>query len=242
MEKAVTAEPLDTKIMETRSDSRRKNSRKNMGHKIEEILTVEESRPKSMEWTDEKHSLYLKSMEASFVDHLYGSLEVVGWHSQNDGLSRHKSSRQKHANPSGQYKVFRDGCWTKIDFKKDEPQLYKTNKSGAVLASPWIKHYKSAGRHQVRVNSDQQGNAILVKQIQSPASDFGLCHKDYVTEVMDQNFIDEDLEGGQSSSREHCTKRTKIPLGAAGTSSDQVVPFCRSSMTDNLKDLLESTQ
>lgn len=82
---------------------------------------------------------------------------------------------------SYQYKVFRDGCWTKIAFKKDEPQLYRTNKSGAVLASPWIKHYKSAGRHQVSVNSDQQGNATLVKQIQSPASDFGLCHKDYVT-------------------------------------------------------------
>lgn len=39
---------------------------------------------------------------------------------------------------------------------------------------------------------------------------------------MDQNFIDEDLEGGQSSSREHITKRTKIPLDA-GTSSDQVM-------------------
>ncbi|CAN4122679.1 unnamed protein product [Withania somnifera] len=194
-----------------------------------------------MEWTDEKHSLYLKSMEASFVDHLYGSLNVVGRHSQNNGLSRPKSSRQKHASPSGQYKVFQDGCWTKIDFKKDEPQSKQTNESGTVFPSPWIKHYKSAGRHQMRVNSHLQGNATLVKQSQSPASDFGLCHKNYVTEVMDQNFIDEDLEGGQSSSsREHSTKRTKIPL-AAGTSNDQVVPFCTSSMTDDLKDLLDST-
>lgn len=237
--------------MESTGDSKGKTSRKNMSHKIsakidehEEILTMEESQhpgPKSMEWTDEKHSLYLKSMEASFVNHLYGSLDVVGRHSQNNGLSRPKSSRQKHANPSGQYKVFQDGCWTKIDFKKDEPQLNKTNESGTVFSSPWIKHYKSAGRHQMRVNSDLQGHTTLVKQNQSPASDFGLCHKDYVTEVMDQNFIDEDLEGGQSSSREHCTKRTKIPLGA-GTSSDQVVPFCTSSMTDDLKDRLESTE
>lgn len=45
---------------------------------------------------------------------------------------------------------------------------------------------------------------------------------------MDQNFIDEDLEGEQSSSREHCTKRTKIPLGAAGTSSDQVMSWTSS--------------
>ncbi|KAG5613089.1 hypothetical protein H5410_024370 [Solanum commersonii] len=204
-------------------------------------IPSQDSRPKSVEWTDEKHSLYLKSMEASFVNHLYGSIDVVGWHSQNDGLSRHKFSGQKHANPSGQYKVFQDGCWTKIDFKKDEPQLNKTNESAAVLASPWIKHYKSTGRHQMRVISDLQGNTTLVKQNQSPVSDFGLCRKDYVTEVMDQNFIDEDLEGGQSSSKEHSTKRTKIQLGA-GTSSDQVVPFCTSSMTDNLKDLLESTE
>ncbi|KAL3371927.1 hypothetical protein AABB24_008460 [Solanum stoloniferum] len=254
--------------METLSDSKGKTSTKNLGHKIEEFLTMEDSRPKSVEWTDEKHSLYLKSMEASFVNHLYGSLDVVGRHSQNDGLSRHKFSRQKHANPSGQYKVFQDGCWTKIDFKKDEPQLNKTNESAAVLASPWIKHYKSTGRHQMRVISDLQGNTTtttttypvkiplsgvwggysvrrpyhylveverlfpedpnttLVKQNQSPVSDFGLCRKDYVTEVMDQNFIDEDLEGGQSSSREHSTKRTKIQLDA-GTSSDQVMSWTR---------------
>ncbi|KAJ8538075.1 hypothetical protein K7X08_014615 [Anisodus acutangulus] len=209
--------------METRVDSKGKTSRKNMGHKIstkidehEEILTIEESQhpgPKIMEWTDEKHSMYLKSMEASFVNHLYGSLDVVG-------LSRPKSSRPRHVNPSGQYKLFQDGCWTKIDFKKDEPQLNKTKESGTVLASSWIKHYKSQGRHQMRVNSDLQGNT---KQNQSsPASDFGSCRKDYVTEVMDQNFIDEDLEG--QSSGEHNTKRIKISLGA-GTSSDQVMSW-----------------
>lgn len=30
------------------------------------------------EWTNEKHSLYLKSMEASFVDQLYSSLGALG--------------------------------------------------------------------------------------------------------------------------------------------------------------------
>ncbi|XP_009776055.1 cold-regulated protein 27 isoform X2 [Nicotiana tabacum] len=226
-------------------------SRKDMSHKIsrkidehEDILAMEESqhpRPKSIEWTDEKHSSYLKSMEASFVDQLYGSLDLVGWHSQND-LSKSKSSRQKHANPLGQYKVFQDGCWTKIDFGKDEPQLNKTNESGTVLASPWIKHYKSQGTHQMRVNSNLQGNTTLVKQNQSPASDFGSSRKNYVTEVMDQNFVDEDIEEGNSSSREHSTKRTKISL-RAGTSSDQVVPSHAFSMTDDhIADLLDSTE
>lgn len=29
------------------------------------------------EWTDEKHSMYLKSMETSFVDQLYDSKEIL---------------------------------------------------------------------------------------------------------------------------------------------------------------------
>jgi hypothetical protein len=36
----------------------------------------------SSEWTDEKHKLYLKSMEASFVNQLYNSIDLLGWRSQ----------------------------------------------------------------------------------------------------------------------------------------------------------------
>lgn len=52
------------------------------------------------EWTNEKHSLYLKSMEASFVNQLYDSMDLV----QNN-LSLENPSRQTHLNshtPSGQ--------------------------------------------------------------------------------------------------------------------------------------------
>lgn len=51
------------------------------------------------EWTDEKHSLYLKSMEASFVSQLYNSSDFLGWRSQEDYSSNPKSSTR---NPSGQ--------------------------------------------------------------------------------------------------------------------------------------------
>ncbi|KAK4337876.1 hypothetical protein RND71_042363 [Anisodus tanguticus] len=51
------------------------------------------------QWTDEKHSLYLKYMETSFVNQLYGSLELCGRHKCS---SEPKSSQQKHATPSGQ--------------------------------------------------------------------------------------------------------------------------------------------
>lgn len=57
------------------------------------------------DWTDEKHSLYLKSMEALFVDQLYNSLDLHGSRSQKDCSSDHKSSKQMHVStriPSGQ--------------------------------------------------------------------------------------------------------------------------------------------
>lgn len=42
--------------------------------------TVRESM--STEWTDEKHCLYLKSMEASFINDLYNSVDTLGWRLQ----------------------------------------------------------------------------------------------------------------------------------------------------------------
>ncbi|KAL8172095.1 hypothetical protein V2J09_023899 [Rumex salicifolius] len=33
----------------------------------------------SIEWTNEKHSMYLKSMEASFIDQLYNSKDLFSW-------------------------------------------------------------------------------------------------------------------------------------------------------------------
>lgn len=50
----------------------------------------------STEWTDEKHSMYLKSMEASFVNQLYNSMDTRGRHKGN--LSHIKSSKQPQFN------------------------------------------------------------------------------------------------------------------------------------------------
>jgi hypothetical protein len=55
----------------------------------------------STEWTDEKHSLYLKSMETSFVNQLYESMDLLGF----CRLSDPTNSRKKHFStltPSGQ--------------------------------------------------------------------------------------------------------------------------------------------
>lgn len=50
----------------------------------------------STEWTNEKHSKYLKSMETSFVNQLYDSMDLLAWRSQEGKLSHSKSSRQPY--------------------------------------------------------------------------------------------------------------------------------------------------
>lgn len=67
----------------------------------------QETESKATRWTDEKHSLYLKSMEASFVDQLYNSLDMLGWSPDKECSADRKVSSQKHngkgtPTPSGQ--------------------------------------------------------------------------------------------------------------------------------------------
>nr|GLL48892.1 uncharacterized protein LOC109153119 isoform X1 [Ipomoea trifida] len=161
---------------------------------------------KKTEWTNEKHSLYLSSMETSFVNQLYDSLDSFGW---NSGESNPKSSRQKHS-ASGQFKVFRDGSWTRIDVKRDEPRLNRKEESGLFLASPWIKRYRPHRHH----------NGTSQNQSQLPLHQDSI---DSIAEVTDQNFVDEDLEAKPSQKRQGM-KRVKTSL-VSESSNDQVVPF-----------------
>lgn len=52
----------------------------------------------STDWTDEKHSLYLKSMEASFVDQLYGSMGLLDQGAENQNPLDQRS-RHRHGSP-----------------------------------------------------------------------------------------------------------------------------------------------
>ncbi|KAK1555926.1 hypothetical protein Q3G72_033476 [Acer saccharum] len=117
----------------------------------------------STEWTDEKHRMYLKSMEASFVDQLYNSLDSLGWRSPKKKSSDITSSRQIHRTPSGQFKVLRSGCWQKINFERPDSQLKKTHPSG-FLSSPWIRHNKSSCKPQTLASPSLPGTAGLKNQ------------------------------------------------------------------------------
>lgn len=65
----------------------------------QDVLGIESA---SMEWTDEKHSLYLKSMETSFVNQLYSSIDLLGWCSQPDMPSPEAVQHQDVCTPSGE--------------------------------------------------------------------------------------------------------------------------------------------
>ncbi|KAK4434430.1 Cold-regulated protein 27 [Sesamum alatum] len=182
------------------------------------------------EWTDEKHSLFLKSMEATFVNQLYKSLDLVGRQSKKNGSSGSKSFKQKQTSiraPSGQFKVLRGGRWSKIDFKRDEAEVNREEESGVLLANPWIQHYRRSDKQDNRTFPASCSKAPLATTVnQCSAQNFQLWRQDSVginTEVTDQNFNDEDLEE-ENGGRIHEIKRRKTSTDTV-PSNDQVVPF-----------------
>lgn len=208
-------------------------------HDDEQISNPESQRSESMwtEWTDEKHSLFLKSMEASFVDQLYRSLDLHGSLLQNDCSSNPKSSRQMHVStriPSGLFKVHRDGCWEKINFRRAESASNTADESRDLAANPWIRHFRSGSRHQSVTIPSLQGKTALTTTNRFRVSQPDLCSNDSVgsdTEVTDQNFVDEDLEKEVASQR--CNVKKMKTSAVASSSNDQVVPFREFSMTDD---------
>lgn len=50
--------------------------------------------PLFSDWTDEKHSLYIKTMEASFVEQLYGSINMINGCSPKQKLPGPEASRK----------------------------------------------------------------------------------------------------------------------------------------------------
>ncbi|KAI4388622.1 hypothetical protein MLD38_000934 [Melastoma candidum] len=207
---------------------------------------LRESESLSSEWTDEKHSQYLKSMEASFVNQLYDSMEVLGWRTDKE-KSADAQSRQHHNkciySPSGQFKVLRDGCWKKINFERPCPVSNTCAKSHVILKSPWIQHFRSASRPQVSASSDIGKVASLTdhcvnakgKAMNSfrdaksqqrhvcPTYLIDLTVVGDKAEVSDQNFVDDDAEATDQNSS--CGEKRSKTLGTNSPTYDQVVPF-----------------
>ncbi|XP_012071657.1 cold-regulated protein 27 [Jatropha curcas] len=169
----------------------------------------------SIEWTNEKHSLYLKSMESSFVNQLYNSMDLLGRQLQKE-MSDPESSQQEHSNtraPSGQFKVLRGGCWQKINFQRPDSQANITNEPNGELISPWIQHFRPRRKPQESAASHRQATSSSRNEVTSSgkancSKHSPLCHcysrnhglLDSNTEVSDQNFVDEVFKSERGSS------------------------------------------
>ncbi|KAG8097125.1 hypothetical protein GUJ93_ZPchr0013g37221 [Zizania palustris] len=148
-------------------------------------------------WTDERHMLYISSMEASFVEQLYN-------HEQN--------GNQNDSNGNG-FKVLRGGVWEKLKLR--EPMLArKRGENAACLQAPGSS---TSGRviavamHGVMLQRLQWGVGGLQRR-KTP---------DENTEVSDQNFADDEADVDAESSKA-CKRRKQR---SAFTQNHQVVPF-----------------
>ncbi|KAL0644597.1 hypothetical protein Bca4012_042887 [Brassica carinata] len=180
------------------------------------------------EWTDEKHSLYLKSMEASFVDQLYSS------------LGSNLSKENVGGKPSDeQFKILRDGFWQKMNVRQPEYRLKGRHGGGSpheFLRSPWINHYKSLPKNQVVSSKGvvicSSGSASDLRNMLREGCSH-LHDRDQISigeeeeEVSDQNFVNEVTKGENGSSK----KMKTVMSGSSST--DQVVPLrkTRADMT-----------
>jgi len=182
------------------------------------------------EWTDEKHSLYLKSMEASFVDQLYNSLGALGSNSNKENV-RLGSCRKACEE---EFKVLRDGFWQKMNVKQPEYRGGVNGRRGSheFLRSPWIKHYKPSPKIEILVTdeggSDSNGKKGIVIYSSGILRE-GCSHSrdhDQISigeaEVSDQNFVNQVTKGENGSSKK---MKTVMNVSSPSSSTDQVVPL-----------------
>ncbi|XP_028772556.1 uncharacterized protein LOC114741903 isoform X2 [Neltuma alba] len=142
------------------------------------------------EWTDEKHSMYLKSMEASFVHQLYNSKQVLAWRSPKATLT--------HSIPttSTQWKDGGDGYWKKMEYEREKGQIRRRNKGHDLKAKPWIQQLScssgSVGKESTTSTATSKGGGLGQRnQIPSASPHHLLFFSDI--EMTDQNFVDDEV-------------------------------------------------
>ncbi|XP_054817973.1 cold-regulated protein 27-like isoform X2 [Prosopis cineraria] len=142
------------------------------------------------EWTDEKHSKYLKSMEASFVNQLYNSKQVLGWRPPKATLSH------STAPITSQWKDMGDGRWKEIKYEREKAQTSRKNEGHHERkAKPWIQQVSCSSGSVVeesvtsRDTSKVRGTGPRI-HIHSALPHHMLFND---IEMTDQNFVDEQV-------------------------------------------------
>ncbi|KAL9999770.1 putative cold-regulated protein [Helianthus debilis subsp. tardiflorus] len=180
----------------------------------EESSIMNLRKDESSKWTDEKHSLYLKSIEALFVDQLYNSLDMQTYSS--DAISTGKNQPDTCI-PSGQFKVLQRGCWSKKCFKREQSHLKDADRPQVSPSSHWIQHFTNGSLKRLTSTSTQ--DFVTDSRLHQETG----CSN---TEGTDQNFVEDAM-----SSRKK-TRTSKI----AHSNNDQVVPRCTLDATTEIAD------
>jgi len=153
-------------------------------------------------WTDERHMLYISSMEASFVHQLY-----------NHGNHPHNA----HGNG---FKVLRRGVWEYIKYERTNPRVQSGTKC-CLPANPWIQHFRprDCGSNaqsdglEASVGDHESGTQTNRKRLSvSHGREWEACKGDNKllgesTEVSDQNFADDEAEVEAESSKARKKRR-----------------------------------
>ncbi|KAI3777408.1 hypothetical protein L1987_47208 [Smallanthus sonchifolius] len=184
----------------------------------EESSIMDSQEKESSKWTNEKHSLYLQSIEASFVDQLYNPLDMLSCQTRNTSCSDAISTWKNHPDtciPSGQFKVLRRGCWSKKSFKGKNSHLKDADRPHVSPANPWIQHFKN-GSHK------RLGSTATSLQYPVPDSQLDQEPGCTITEVMDQNFVEDTS----------CSRKRVRASKISHSSNYQVVPHFTSAATE----------
>ncbi|KAL2344811.1 hypothetical protein Fmac_006096 [Flemingia macrophylla] len=187
-------------------------------------------------WTDEKHSLYIRSLEASFINELH-SMCLRGWSFKNsiDETYKCRILQNSHNMPPWQSLDLQDGCQKKINRERISPMLESTADSHVLAGSQFelrsvdtdcSLREPNTFKHELLCEEEIHARGSSTFTDWSPRSleKQNICRSFHLelacstTEVTDQNFNYEE------ASCMPMVKRLKTTI-ADGSSCDHVVPF-----------------
>lgn len=115
--------------------------------------------------------------------------------------------------PPLQFKVLRDGCWAKINFRRGESALNNVDESRDLSVNPWIRHFRYGRSHHSVTNSSLQGKTAVAATNRFLVSQPQLCRHD-------------SIDSNTGSSHLHLNVLPGISLSFAWSSTVFVVHMC----------------
>ncbi|WVZ26552.1 hypothetical protein V8G54_005096 [Vigna mungo] len=170
----------------------------------------------STRWTDQQHSLYIRSLETSFVNELHRSMRLRIWSIKNstDEACQYRILRNSHNMPK-QTLALQDACQKRINLERISPLFESTADSHILTGSQF--EFASVDRGCSLGEPINCKHGLLCDQEIHARGSSTLELACSTTEVTDQNFKDEEAK----SSCMPLVKRLK-KAAADGSSRDQV--------------------